>query len=269
MQRKLILGPEMPRVLITGGSGGLGTELVPRLLAQGYTVRILSRGTRPAGADPAVEWAQASLETGEGLAEAVKGADIILHAASTPSAVEQVDTGGAARLLELTRGTQTHFFYISIVGVDRHPRPYYRAKYATEELVEQSAVPWTILRATQFHTLLGRVLLPGIDRQPIFLLPTNFYFQPIETGEVAQRIVELLQQGPRGRAADIGGPEILPVVELARSWLRAQGRMRRILQVPLFGKEAAAFRQGVNTTPAHKDGRITWQQWLDKEYPAK
>ena len=256
----------MPRVLITGGSGELGRQLVPRFLAAGHSVRILSRRARPAGADPAVEWAQASLASGEGLAAAVKDVDIIVHAASTPAAAKKIDTGGAARLLELTRGTQTHFFYISIVGVDRHPFFYYKAKYATEKLIEQSSAPWTILRATQFHAFLGRLILPSFYRLPLFLVPTDLVFQPIDEGEVAGHIVELLQQGPRGRAADIGGPQILTLGELARTWLLAQKRTRRIVHIAIPGAQAAAFRQGLHTAPDQKFGRITWQLWLDKEY---
>ena len=256
----------MPRILITGGSGELGRQLVPRLLATGHTVRILSRGARPTGADPAVEWAQASLVSGEGLAAALKDVDSIVHAASTPVGAAKIDTGGARRLLELTRGSQTHFFYISIVGVDRHPFFYYKAKYATEKLIEQSAAPWTILRATQFHAFLGRLILPSFYRLPLFLVPTDLVFQPIDEGEVALRMVDLLQQGPSGRATDIGGPEILTLGELARSWLLARGRTRRIVHLAMPGAQAAAFRQGLHTAPEHKDGSITWQVWLDKEY---
>ncbi len=259
----------MPRVLITGGSGELGRQLVPRLLATGHTVRTLSRRARPAGADPAVEWAQASLASGEGLAAALKDVDSIVHAASTPAGAKKIDTGGAARLLALIQGTQTHFFYISIVGVDRHPFFYYKAKYATEKLVEQSTAPWTILRATQFHAFLGRLILPSFYRLPLFLVPTDLVFQPIDEGEVAEHMVQLLQQGPRGRAADIGGPHILTLGELARTWLLAQKRTRRIVHIAIPGAQAAAFRQGLHTAPDHKFGHLTWQQWLDKEYSSK
>ncbi len=259
----------MARILITGGSGELGRQLIPRLLGSGYTVRVLSRRARRPGDDTKLEWAQASLASGKGLAEAVRDVDIIVHAASTPVGAKQVDTGGAQRLLELTsNGKLAHFFYISIVGVDKHPFFYYRAKYATEKLIEQSAAPWTILRATQFHAFLGRLILPSFYRLPLFLVPTDFVFQPIDEGEVAQRMLELLQQGPSGRAADIGGPEILSLGELARTWLAAQKRTRRIVHLSLPGKTAAAFRQGLHTAPEHKTGRGTWQEWLEQEYVA-
>jgi uncharacterized protein YbjT (DUF2867 family) len=236
-------------------------------LGGGYGVRVLTRTSHHTGDHPSVEWVSGSLATGEGLAEAVRGVDILVHAASSPFGARQVDTGGARRLVDLTRqGHLSHFFYISIVGVDRHPFSYYRAKYATERLLEQSRAPWTILRATQFHAFLGRTILPGFDRLPVFLAPTDFVFQLIDEGEVADRIVELLRQGPSGRAQDIGGPEILTWGEIARAWLAAQKRVRRIVHLPLPGKTASAFRRGVHTTPEHKHGRITWAQWLDKTY---
>lgn len=269
-KRMADVGYAMTRVLITGGRGELGRQLVPRLLAIGHTVRVLSRTPHRPGDDPYVEWVPASLATGEGLAEAVRDVDILIHAASTPVSAKRVDTGGAQRLLDVTlQGRLSHFFYISIVGVDRHPFFYYRAKYATEKLIEQSTAPWTILRATQFHAFLGRLILPIFYRLPVFLAPTDFVFQLIDEGEVAQRIVELLRQGPSGRAEDIGGPEILTWGEISRTWLVAQKRVRRIVHLPIPGKAAAAFRRGLHTTPEHKYGRITWEQWLAKAYGSR
>src|SRR3990172_2973042 len=147
---------DVTTILVTGGSGGLGSELVPRLAA-GHTVRILSRRPRPPSAT--TEWAQGELATGEGLAEAVAGVDMIVHAASSPfGKTRQVDVEGIRRLLPAAAPATPHLFYISIVGVDRIPFPYYRAKLAAEKLVEEPAVPYTILRATQFHTLIDRLL---------------------------------------------------------------------------------------------------------------
>ena len=169
----------MARVLITGGTGVLGSELVPRFVDAGYTVRVMSRRAR-SERDPDVEWAQAQLATGEGLAEAVSGADVIVHAASSPfRRTEAVDVHGTRRLLEHAREAGVaHFLYISIVGIDRIPRVYFKHKLAAEALVEQAGVPWSILRATPFHTLIDRVL-GALARLPIALLPTDFRFQPI------------------------------------------------------------------------------------------
>src|SRR3990172_12933053 len=156
----------MSRVLITGGTGVLGSEVASRLAPAGYTVRVMSRRAAPAeGAR--TEWAQAQIETGEGLAEAVAGVDVIVHAASSPfRRTREVDVEGTRRLLEVARAAGVaHFVYISIVGIDRIPLPHYKAKLAAERLIEESAVPYSILRAPQFFTLMDdflRNLLPHI-----------------------------------------------------------------------------------------------------------
>src|SRR3990172_6438701 len=150
----------MTNILVTGGSGGLGSELVPRLAAAGHTVRVLSRRPRPPSTN--TEWAQGDLATGEGLAEAVSGVDAVIHAATSPfRRTRQTDVEGTRRLLDAAGAAgEPHFFYISIVGIDRIPLPYYKAKLAAEKLVEESAIPYTILRATQFHSLIDRFLRP-------------------------------------------------------------------------------------------------------------
>ncbi len=256
----------MPRVLITGGSGGLGHELVARFRQAGYTVRISSRRPAPPDAADGLEWAQASLETGEGLAEAVAGADLIVHAASSPfRRTQQVDVEGTRRLLDAAKEAKTpHFFYISIVGVDRVPLPYYRAKLAAEKLMEESGVPWSTLRATQFHTLIDR-FLRSLVRLPVALLPKDLRFQPVDTGEVAERMLAAAAQGPSGRLPDLGGPEVHTSGELARAWLKARGKRVALVHLPLFGKAAAALRRGELCTP-NAGGTITWADWLARTY---
>ena len=259
----------MTRVLITGGTGVLGSELLPRFVGAGYTVRVMSRRGSPPDADPGIEWAQAELQTGSGLAEAVSGADVIVHAASSPfRRTEAVDVAGTARLLEQARGAGvSHFMYISIVGIDRIPLGYYKRKLAAESRVEQSGVPWSTLRATQFHTLIDmqlRVLL----RFPIVLAPTDFRFQPIDPGDVADRLRECVAKGAAGHLPDLGGPEVNTLGELAQTWAEIRGLRRRVVRLPLPGKIAAGFRQGLNTTPEGKYGKITWTDWVRGRYGA-
>src|SRR3990172_4952045 len=208
----------MTNILVTGGSGGLGSELVPRLAAAGHTVRVLSRRPRPPSTN--TEWAQGDLATGEGLAEAVSGVDAVIHAATSPfRRTRQTDVEGTRRLLDAAGAAgEPHFFYISIVGIDRIPLPYYKAKLAAEKLVEESAVPYTIPRATQFHSLIDR-FLRTLVRLPLALLPKDLKFQPIDTGEVAERMVAALAAGPAGRLPDLGGPEVFTFAQLAREWL--------------------------------------------------
>ncbi|MDH3675803.1 MAG: NAD(P)H-binding protein [Anaerolineae bacterium] len=255
----------MRRVLLTGGTGVLGRELIPRLQAVGYIVRVMSRRAAKAGEGFELEWAQASLDSGTGLAEAVEQADVILHAASSP-VKRQVDIGGTGRLLEHARRAGIdHFVYISIVGIDRIGFSYYRNKLAAESLIKASGVPWTILRATQFHDLIDR-LLGGLTRLPVAFVPKNWQFQSINTSEVAEQLVAAVQAGPAGQLPDIGGPEVLNLEEMARLWLAARGTPRPLVHLPLPGKLAAGFRQGLNTTPHNRGGKITWADWVQTRY---
>jgi len=257
----------MTRVLVTGGTGNLGRELTPRLLAAGYTVRVMSRRSPNPGEDARVEWAQASLESGTGLSEAVKGADVVVHAASSP-VKRGVDVAGTARLLDQARVAGVEqFVYISIVGIDQIGFSYYRNKLAAERLIEASDVPSTILRATQFHEFIDQIL--GIlARLPLAFIPTNWQFQSISIGEVADQLVAVVQKGPSlgGRLPDIGGPEVLRFGEMAKAWLAAQEMRRPIVHLPLPGKLSAGFRWGHNTTPRNRVGKLTWSEWLQARY---
>ena len=255
----------MTRVLVTGGAGGFGRALVPRLISRGYTVRIMSRRAAPAGVT--IEWVQADLESGMGLAAALADIGVVVHAATSPAKhTRQIDVEGTRRLLHAARAAEVaHFAYISIVGIDRIPYAYYRHKLAAEALVTASSLPWSILRATQFHTLIDS-LLRGTDRLPLVLLPTDLHFQPIDVGEAAERIAEVVAAGPAGRLPDIGGPEVLTLGVLARDWMQARGRQRRIVYLPMPGAFAAALRQGRNTCPDQRYGQITWADWLRKTY---
>lgn len=261
----------MTAVLVTGGRGDLGGALVDRLVKADHAVRIMSRRAGPASGGLMTEWAQASLETGEGLAAAVDGIECVAHCASSPfRKTKEADVEGTRRLLEACQAAGvSHFLYISIVGIDRVPNPYYKHKLAAERIIEDAGVPYTILRATQFHALLDRVFSGGLLRFPLGAVPGSFKFQTIETGEVAGRMVELVEAGPSGRATDIGGPEVLNAGDMAGSWIAATGRRRLVLPLPLFGKIASGFRRGLNCTPENTYGKITWSEWLADKYGSR
>ena len=256
----------MPLTLIAGGTGDLGSKLASRLAAAGHDVRIMSR--RPAPLDAQYEWAQADLRAGEGLTQAVKGVDLIMHCATSPFRdTKNADVEGTRRLIEAARasGGSPHLFYISIVGIDRVPLPYYKQKLAAEKVIEESGVPWSVLRAVQFHTLIDRVL-DGALRLRVAPLPKSFKFQPIDSGEVADRMVDCAAKGPSGRLPDLGGPEVRTLGDLASAWLNVRRRRALILPLPLFGKIASGFRNAYNCTPDHAEGKITWEQWLERKY---
>ena len=245
----------MEQILVTGGTGTLGRVIVRDLLANDASVRVLSRQATPAGAE--AQWAVGDLRTGDGIDDAVAGVDTIIHCASRRGDVES-----ARHLLDAAkRANCSHLVFISIVGVDRIPLGYYKGKLDVERLVETSGIPFTIVRTTQFHNLIAR-LLAALARLPVMVLPAHVDFQPIDVAEVAARLIQLASGPPAGRVPDMGGPEIRGAKDLARSYLRASGRRRWIVSVPLPGRGFAGFRRGANLTPEHAVGLVGFDQFL-------
>ncbi|MFI5539516.1 SDR family oxidoreductase [Nocardia sp. NPDC051900] len=243
----------MTKILVTGGTGALGRQLVDRLREAGHDVRVLSR--RP-GAGTHV----GDLRTGVGVAEAVAGTEVIVHAASDFRRAGGADLEQTENLLRHAREVR-HLLYVSIVGIDRIPFRYYRNKLACEQAVVDSGVPHTILRATQFHELIA-ALLRTVEKWPVAPLPTTFRFQPVAAADVARRVAELAVGEPLGRAPDFGGPEVLTMAQLARGWQGVRHRPRRIVPLPVPGRVGSTFRAGLNTCPDHPDGTQTWSQFV-------
>jgi uncharacterized protein YbjT (DUF2867 family) len=164
-----------------------------------------------------------------------------------------------------SRASVSHLVYISIVGIERASSyPYYRIKLETERLIEASPIPHTILRATQFHDLALLAIRP-LARLPVVPVPRGLIGQPIDSGEVADRMVELALSEPAGRVPDIGGREVRTVDDMVRSYLKLTGSRKRVVPFPLPGKTARAIRSGALTCPANRYGRITWEQFLREE----
>jgi uncharacterized protein YbjT (DUF2867 family) len=256
----------MTKALVTGGTGILGTAMLPRLLARGYEVRVLTRRldfAPPAGARAVI----GDLDTGAGLDEATAGVGVIVHCASATGklsygAVKRTDVAGTARLLGAARrGGSPHIVYISIVGIDTVPLGYYRAKREAEDLIEGSGLPFSILRTTQWHTFVPKATEPFM-MLPIIVVPKGFRMQLLDVGEVADRMMSLVEAGPSGRAPDMGGPEAISAVDAFRDWFRVIGKRRLVVSLPIPGKIGRSLREGGNLTPAHADGKITWAQWL-------
>jgi uncharacterized protein YbjT (DUF2867 family) len=251
----------MRPILVTGGTGTLGRPLLAELAGAGAPLRVLSRRPRPRPGGPPVEWVTGDLATGRGLGEAVRGVGVVVHCATNPIRPRRVDVEGTRRLLAAARAAGSpHLAYVSIVGIDRVPFRYYRAKLAAERLVQAAGLPWTVLRATQFHDLL-HLGLAALARLPVLPLPRGWRFQPVDTGEVAGRLAALALGEPAGRVPDLGGPQVLAVEELARGYLQAAGRRRPLLPLPVPGAAARGFRAA-----GHADGRRTWAEFLAARY---
>jgi uncharacterized protein YbjT (DUF2867 family) len=258
-------------VLVTGGTGVLGRELVPRVVAAGHTTRIMSRRRGESNSAGDVEWAQADLKTGAGLEQALLRVDTVLHAASSPfKNTHETDVEGTARLLGAAKAAGvSHFYYISIVGIDKMAKfPYYRAKFDAEKVIEESGVPYTILRATQFHPLLDTFLGTLFKRGPFLFLPRGLRFQLIDVGEVAAHMVQTMAAGASGRVPDIGGPKVEALTDLATDWLAATGKKLRRIPVPALGP-AGVVASGANLCPDNLFGKKTFQEWLAETYASR
>lgn len=250
----------MVRVLVTGGTGVLGRHVVPRLVGSGAEVRVLSH--RPEAQPPSgATLVRGELASGEGLTAAVAGADVIVHCASN-SRRPEVDREGTRRLLDAARGAGSpHVVYVSIVGVDRIPYGYFHAKLAGETYVREAGLPWTILRATQFHDLVLQLLVT-LAKVPVAFVPKGFRVQPVDARDVADRLVGFALGEPAGRAPDFGGPRVEAVEDLMRDYLAAAGRSRRIVSVPVPGKTARAFRSDAHLVLEGPRGERTFAEFL-------
>src|SRR2546426_4980090 len=242
----------MQHILITGGTGTLGRLVVPRLRDAGCKVRVLSRRSREAG--EGIEFVTGDLATGEGIEAAVEGTEIIVHCAGSSKG----DEDKARNLVRAaSRAGASHLVYISVVGADRVPVVsrvdramfgYFRSKLAAEQVVAGSGLPWTTLRAAQFHDLI-LIVAEQMAKLPVIPVPAGFRFQPIDAGDVAARLVELALGRPAGLVPDMGGPRVYGVADLLHGYLQAAGRRRPIVPVRLPGRAARAVRAGANLAP--------------------
>jgi uncharacterized protein YbjT (DUF2867 family) len=244
------------RILVTGGTGVLGRELVRRLQDQAE-VRVLTR--RPPR-DPG--FVQGDLETGDGLTAAVQGVDAIAHCASAADYRRpQREVTQLRRLLDAVGRARPHLAYISIVGVDRVSFGFFRAKLEAERVVEESGLPWTVLRATEFHDLLLMFLM-RLAKGPIAVVPRGSFFQPVDVGEVADRMANLVMAPPAGRVRELGGPRVEAMEDLMRAYLAAANRRRRVVKIPVPGRLGAGLGVGEHMLTDGDRGTVTFDEYL-------
>jgi uncharacterized protein YbjT (DUF2867 family) len=169
-----------------------------------------------------------------------------------------------------TRAGKPHLVYISVVGADRVPVVsradramfgYFATKLASEEIIAGSGLPWTTLRATQFHDL-AFATAEQMAKLPVIPVPSGVRFQPVDTGEVATRLVELSLGEPAGLVPDIAGPRIYEMKDLIRGYLTARGKRRLLMPARLPGQAARAMRDGANLAPDRAVGQRTWEDFL-------
>jgi uncharacterized protein YbjT (DUF2867 family) len=257
--------PTTPFILVTGGTGTLGGHVITRLRAAGRDIRVLSRHRHASG--DGIEYVTGDLLKGDGIEPAVDGAGIVVHCAGSARG-DDVTTRNLVRAA--ARAGVQHLVYISVVGADRIPVVsgvdramfgYFASKLAAERVVADSGLPWTMLRATQFHEL-SLLTAQFMAKLPVLPLPIGFRFQPVAASEVATRLVELALGAPSGLVPDIGGPRVYRMDEMLREYLWAAGKRRPLIPVWIPGNSARAIRAGANLTQDRAVGRQTWEEFL-------
>jgi uncharacterized protein YbjT (DUF2867 family) len=248
------------KVAVVGGTGVLGRPLVAELAARGDEVLSLSR-TAPRKLPEGSSHRSIDLTTGDGLAEALAGVEVVVDASNaSPRDAAPVLVEGTKRLLRAGAAAGVrHHVGVSIVGCDRVPTAYYKVKVEQEEAIAAGPIPWSLLRATQFHTLIawafgqaGRFGLVPSGRAQL---------QPIHPSVVAARLAEVAQAQPAGRLADIAGPEVRTLTELAKTW-REAGHRGLPLRIPMIGSIGRPMREAALCNPAAAAAGPTFESWL-------
>ena len=241
------------RIAVAGGTGTVGRHVVDVARERGHEVVVLARSM---GID---------LVTGAGLDTALQGVDAVIDvtSTSTQSAAESERFFGTVtrNLLAAEQSAGVgHHLALGIVGSLDAPFGYYAGKKVQEELVTSGPVPFTILRATQFHEF-AQQLHGGYTVGPLILVP-KMVSQPVAAREVAERLVELTA-APAGRVADLAGPRVEQMTDMVRAYGAAVGKRGLLVTVPLPGGFGKAMRDGTTLAGPGADlGRQTFDEWI-------
>ncbi|AUH39561.1 SDR family oxidoreductase [Streptomyces sp. CMB-StM0423] len=247
-------------ILVTGGTGTLGRQVVWRLRDAGRDVRVLSRRAQEGAAKvPGVEYVQGDLLKDQGIAEALDGVRTVMHCASDKKGDEKATANLVRAAGALPEAP--HLLYVSIVGVDDVTFGYFKSKRDSERVITDSALPWTIMRATQFYDLILKGAKSGA-RFPVVPVPAGFLVQPIDPDEVAARLVELALGEPAGRVPDMAGPEVTSAADLIKRYLHANSRRKKVLQLWMPGLGKIKEGKLLVQDGEGQDGRRTWEEFL-------
>ena len=241
------------RIAVAGATGVVGAHVVEEARRRGHDVVPMARSL---GVDVAV---------GDGLDEALAGVEVVIDVLSTTEGGDKARAFFEGTTTNLLRAEERvgvgHHLALSIVGIDGVPFGYYEAKVRQEELVEAGPVPWTILRATQFHEFAGQ-LLDRMGTRVVAPVP-RMLSQPIAAVEVAAALVDRAEAGPGGRVPELAGPEKRQMGELMRKTVRARGGGVFVLPVPVPGAFGRAMRDGtlIPKTDGPR-GTLTFESWI-------
>jgi uncharacterized protein YbjT (DUF2867 family) len=243
------------KIVVIGGTGLIGSKTAPILRQGGHEVLAASPNTG------------VNTITGEGLKEALAGAQVVIDLANAPSwedkaVLEFFETSGRNLLAAEAAAGVRHHVAVSIVGTDRMPdNGYFRAKVAQEKLIEASGIPYTIIRSTQFLEFLGGIAASSAEGNIVRLSPG--LFQPIAADDVAAITAEVALAAPRRGIVEIAGPERAPLYEFVARYLKAIGDPREVVRDPeaRYSGGRVEERSLVPLGEARL-GRIGFDEWL-------
>jgi len=245
-------------ILLTGGTGTIGSRVLPMLREAGQTARVLSR--HPREDEPGIQHVKGDTVAGRGLAEALDGVEVVLHLAGGAKG----DETAARNLAAAARAAGVrHVILISVIGADRMPIGYFRAKAEAERAIMGSGVPWTVVRSAQLHEFV-LPMVRGLVKLPVLLTPGGVRFEPVHVEEVAARLTELALGSPVGRVPDVAGPDVLDIRQLADMYVEMMGgRHRHGLPVRIPGAVGRAYRAGDNLGREDTErGDLGWPEFL-------
>jgi len=248
------------KIVVIGGTGLIGSKTVTILRQRGHDVVAGSPNTG------------VNTITGEGLKEAIAGAQVVVDLANSPSFEDKVvleffETSERNLLPAEAAAGVRHHVALSIVGIDRSDNGYFRAKVAQEKLIKTSGIPYTIIRSTQFLEFLGAIANSSADGNIVRISPG--LFQPIAADDVAAIVADVALAAPRNSIVEIAGPERTPFNEFVARYLKAVGDPRKVVSDP----EARYYGGRVeerSLVPLGEArlGRITFDEWLRRKRSA-
>jgi len=242
------------KIIVIGGTGLIGSKTIPILRQGGHEALAASPNTG------------VNTITGEGLAKALVGAQVVVDLANAPAwedkaVLEFFETSGRNLLAAEAAAGIRHHVALSIVGTDRSDNGYFRAKVAQEKLIEASGIPYTIIRSTQFLEFLGGIVASSTDGKMVRLSPG--LFQPIAADDVAATVADVALAAPRNGIVEIAGPERAPFNEIVARYLKTVGDPRQVVSDPeaRYSGGRVEERSLVPMGEAHI-GRIGFEEWL-------
>lgn len=250
------------RIAVAGGTGVLGRAVAAHARRLGHDVITLGRRA-PEGAVAACHH-RVDLVTGEGLSNAFAGVEVLIDATNAVRGARRLLVGGTQRLLGAARRANVRLYVgVSIVGIDSAPIGYYRTKVEQERVIAAGGVPWSLVRATQFHDLIAKF---AAGRWGVTFVPRGVPVQPVDVRDVAEHLLDVAARAPAGRLPDFAGPHMRSFREFAEAWQVASGNKRFMLNVPLFGAAGRFLRGAGLCDPEAARGRRTFGEWLRERY---